>query len=257
MTFYGNPRGDLDTYNSAHESPKIMLLPLAILSLGAIFSGMIWYKSFFGDHYSVNKFFGIESEVFHSDYKSDEDQNISEVAIENSSGAISGAELNHDAKNSAVHSSNHIPSGAIYMAPHNHILDEAHHVPKWVKLSPFVAMLVGFLLAYTFYIWRTDLPKKLADNQRHLYLFLLNKWYFDEIYDLLFVQSAKSLGRLLWKKGDGQVIDGFINNLSMVFIPLLTKLAGRAQSGYIFTYAFAMVLGIVVLITWMTLGTGS
>ena len=64
MTFYGNPRGDLHTYDSAHESPKIMLVPLAILSLGAIFSGMIWYKSFFGDHYSVNKFFGIESEIF-------------------------------------------------------------------------------------------------------------------------------------------------------------------------------------------------
>ena len=257
MTFYGNPRGDLHTYNSAHESPKIMLVPLAILSLGAIFSGMIWYKSFFGDHYSVNKFFGIESEVSHSDYKSEEDQNKSDVAIENLSSAIASAEFNHDAKTSITYSSNHTPSGAIYMAPNNHILDEAHHVPKWVKLSPFVAMLVGFLLAYTFYIWRKDLPKKLADNQRYLYLFLLNKWYFDEIYDLLFVRSAKSFGRLLWQKGDGQVIDGFINNLSMVFIPLLTKLAGRAQSGYIFTYAFAMVLGIVILITWMTLGTGS
>ena len=257
MTFYGNPRGDLHTYNSAHESPKIMLVPLAILSLGAIFSGMIWYKSFFGDHYSVNKFFGIESEVSHSDYKSEEDQNKSDVAIENLSSAIASAEFNHDAKTSITYSSNHTPSGAIYMAPNNHILDEAHHVPKWVKLSPFVAMLVGFLLAYTFYIWRKDLPKKLADNQRYLYLFLLNKWYFDEIYDLLFVRSAKSLGRLLWQKGDGQVIDGFINNLSMVFIPLLTKLAGRAQSGYIFTYAFAMVLGIVILITWMTLGSGS
>ena len=257
MTFYGNPRGDLNTYNSAHESPKIMLVPLAILSLGAIFSGMIWYKSFFGDHYSVNKFFGIESEVSHSDYKSEEDQSKSDVAIENLSSASANAELNHDAKTSITYSSNHTPSGAIYMAPNNHTLDEAHHVPKWVKLSPFVAMLVGFLLAYTFYIWRKDLPKKLADNQRYLYLFLLNKWYFDEIYDLLFVRSAKSLGRLLWQKGDGQVIDGFINNLSMVIIPLLTKLAGRAQSGYIFTYAFAMVLGIVILITWMTLGSGS
>ena len=257
LTFYGNPRGDLHAYNSAHESPKIMLVPLAILSLGAIFSGMIWYKSFFGDHYSVNKFFGIETEVSHFEYESDEDQKRSDLAIENLSSAISDTELNHDDKTSIIYSSNHIPSGAIYMAPNNHILDEAHHVPKWVKLSPFVAMLVGFLLAYTFYIWRTDLPQKLANNQRHLYLFLLNKWYFDEIYDLLFVRSVKSLGRFLWKKGDGQVIDGFINNLSMVFIPLLTKLAGRAQSGYIFTYAFAMVLGIVILITWMTLGIGS
>jgi NADH-quinone oxidoreductase subunit L len=142
------------------------------------------------------------------------------------------------------------------MAPNNHILNEAHHVPKWVKLSPFIAMVLGFLISYVFYIWRTDLPKKLAQNQRHLYLFLLNKWYFDEVYEILFVRLARFLGRLLWKKGDGQFIDGFINNFSMVFIPLLTRLAGRAQSGYIFTYAFAMVLGIVVLITWMTLGTG-
>lgn len=232
MTFYGDPRGDSHTHSSAHESPKTMLIPLAVLSLGAIFSGMIWYKSFFGDHYSVNKFFGIQEAISHSLDISD------------------GAGRSND--NLAVD----VPIGAIYMAPDNHILDEAHHVPKWVKLSPFVAMIIGFLLSYIFYIWRTDVPRKLAQNQRYLYSFLLNKWYFDEIYEILFVRSARFLGRFLWKKGDGQTIDGFINNFSMVFIPLLTKLAGRAQSGYIFTYAFAMVLGIVVLITWMTLGAG-
>ena len=239
MTFYGKPRGDSHTHTSAHESPKVMIIPLAILSLGAIFSGMIWYKSFFGDHYSVNKFFGIEETEYHSQYNDDNHGSL-------------------DVKNEGLsnHSSFYMPSGAIYMAPDNHILDEAHHVPKWVKLSPFVAMLLGFILSYIFYIWRTDLPQKLAENQRHLYLFLLNKWYFDEVYEILFVRSAKLFGRLLWKKGDGTLIDGFIDNLSMVFIPLLTRLAGRAQSGYIFTYAFAMVLGIVVLITWMTLGTG-
>ena len=232
MTFYGDPRGDSHTHSSAHESPKTMLIPLAVLSLGAIFSGMIWYKSFFGDHYSVNKFFGIREAISHShDISDDAGRSNDNLAVD-------------------------VPIGAIYMAPNNHILDEAHHVPKWVKLSPFVAMIIGFLLSYIFYIWRTDMPRKLAQNQRYLYSFLLNKWYFDEIYDILFVRSARFLGRFLWKKGDGQTIDGFINNFSMVFIPLLTKLAGRAQSGYIFTYAFAMVLGIVVLITWMTLGAG-
>ena len=232
MTFYGDPRGDSHTHSSAHESPKTMLIPLAVLSLGAIFSGMIWYKSFFGDHYSVNKFFGIREAISHShDISDDAGRSNDNLAVD-------------------------VSIGAIYMAPNNHILDEAHHVPKWVKLSPFIAMIIGFLLSYIFYIWRTDMPRKLAQNQRYLYSFLLNKWYFDEIYEILFVRSARFLGRFLWKKGDGQTIDGFINNFSMVFIPLLTKLAGRAQSGYIFTYAFAMVLGIVVLITWMTLGAG-
>ena len=230
MTFYGDPRGDSHTHSSAHESPKTMLIPLAVLSLGAIFSGMIWYKSFFGDHYSVNKFFGIQEAISQShDISDDAGRSNDNLAVD-------------------------VPIGAIYMAPNNHILDEAHHVPKWVKLSPFVAMIIGLLLSYIFYIWRTDMPRKLAQNQR--YSFLLNKWYFDEIYEILFVRSARFLGRFLWKKGDGQTIDGFINNFSMVFIPLLTKLVGRAQSGYIFTYAFAMVLGIVVLITWMTLGAG-
>ena len=232
MTFYGDPRGDSHTHSSAHESPKTMLIPLAVLSLGAIFSGMIWYKSFFGDHYSVNKFFGIREAISQShDISDDAGRSNDNLAVD-------------------------VSIGAIYMAPNNHILDEAHHVPKWVKLSPFVAMIIGLLLSYIFYIWRTDMPRKLAQNQRYLYSFLLNKWYFDEIYEILFVRSARFLGRFLWKKGDGQTIDGFINNFSMVFIPLLTKLAGRAQSGYIFTYAFAMVLGIVVLITWMTLGAG-
>jgi NADH-quinone oxidoreductase subunit L len=256
MTFYGDPRGDLHTYSSAHESPKVMLIPLAVLSIGAIFSGMIWYKSFFGDHYSVNKFFGIQEAVSHSHDKSEGSSHLSVVVTKDLSNTISGLEVNEDADRSNDNLAVDVPTGAIYMAPNNHILNEAHHVPKWVKLSPFIAMVLGFLISYVFYIWRTDLPKKLAQNQRHLYLFLLNKWYFDEVYEILFVRSARFLGRLLWKKGDGQFIDGFINNFSMVFIPLLTRLAGRAQSGYIFTYAFAMVLGIVVLITWMTLGTG-
>jgi len=96
----------------------------------------------------------------------------------------------------------------------------------------------------------------LAQNQRHLYQFLLNKWYFDEVYDFLFVRPARALGRLFWKGGDGSVIDGGINGLAMGIIPFFTRLAGRAQSGYIFHYAFAMVLGIVALVTFITISVG-
>ena len=97
------------------------------------------------------------------------------------------------------------------------------------------------------------LPKRLAENQRPLYLFLLNKWYFDEIYDFVFVRPAKALGGLLWRRGDQGTIDGALNGLAMGVVPFFTRLAGRAQSGYIFTYAFTMVLGIVIFITWMVL----
>ena len=99
-------------------------------------------------------------------------------------------------------------------------------------------------------------PKRIAELNRPMYLFLLNKWYFDEIYDAIFVSPAKALGRLLWKRGDGATIDGTINGIAMGIIPFFTRLAGRAQSGYIFTYALAMVIGIVIFVSWMTFTGG-
>ena len=96
-----------------------------------------------------------------------------------------------------------------------------------------------------------------AAQQPILYRFLLNKWYFDEVYDFLFVRSAKRLGAFLWRRGDGNVIDGTINGVAMGIVPFFTRLAGRAQSGYIFHYAFAMVLGIAGLLLWMTLSGGA
>lgn len=141
------------------------------------------------------------------------------------------------------------------MAPDNHVLDEAHHAPTLVKMSPFLAMLTGLAVAYLFYIRRPDLPGKLARQQHFLYQFLLNKWYFDELYDVLFVRPTFWLGRVLWKKGDGATIDGGINGLALGIVPFVTRLAGRAQSGYVFHYAFAMVLGLVAIILWLMIGS--
>ena len=249
LTFYGEPRGDKHTHDHAHESPMVMLIPLGILALGAVFSGMIWYKSFFGSDADVNKFFGIQS-------------HYSETAKDGHSDDEHGSDDHgddHAAKDdhSSEHAGHVAPTGAIFMAPDNHVLHDAHYAPKWVKVSPFVAMLIGFVMAMWFYIWNPEMPKRWADAQRPLYLFLLNKWYFDEIYDAIFVRPARALGRFLWKRGDENTIDGTINGVAMGIIPFFTRLAGRAQSGYIFTYALAMVLGIVVLITWMTFSGGA
>ena len=137
------------------------------------------------------------------------------------------------------------------------VLDRAHHAPVWVKVSPFVAMLGGFIVAWLFYIRDTSLPRRAAETQPVLYRFLLNKWYFDEVYDWLFVRSAKAIGRFLWKDGDGLVIDGTINGIALKFVPRLARLAGRMQSGYLFHYAFAMVLGVAGLLLWMTLAGGA
>ncbi|SDH55817.1 NADH-quinone oxidoreductase subunit L [Alloyangia pacifica] len=271
LTFYGRPRGDKHTHEHAHESPKVMTIPLAVLAVGAVLAGMVFYGPFFGDHNKVNSFFGIPahhaeaSEEGHSEAAGEEHAAATEehgeetaVATEEHGAEATEAAAEEGHAEAATHvATGMAPEGAIFMGPDNHVMDEAHHAPVWVKVSPFFAMLIGFGVAYLFYIVNPALPKRLAENQRPLYLFLLNKWYFDEIYDFIFVQPAKAIGRFFWKRGDGNVIDGSINGVAMGIIPFFTKLAGRAQSGYIFTYAFAMVIGIAVLVTWMSILGGA
>ncbi len=244
MTFYGKPKGGSthgadahghddhahdhghddhghgdhghghSAYDHAHESPLVMLIPLGLLAIGAVFGGMLGYNAFFGNEHAMAGFFALGEH------------------------AVPG-------------------QGAIFMGPDNHVLETAHESPAWVSLSPFVAMVLGFLVALKMYILSPDLPARLAATNRPLYEFLLNKWYFDEIYGAVFVKPAMAIGRLFWKKGDGDVIDGTINGVAMGIVPWFTRLAGRAQSGYLFHYAFAMVIGIGVLMTWMTLTGGA
>ncbi|MCA0963439.1 NADH-quinone oxidoreductase subunit L [Salipiger bermudensis] len=349
LTFFGKARGDKHTHEHAHESPKVMLIPLGVLAIGAVFSGMVFYKSFFGDHDKVLSFFGMpahhaeasegghgdehgtetaeavttdeaapeedadtEAEAIGQETEGDEtaavvadqegaetgtadetapaegvvaegetaaqgtegDETAAVVADEEGAateaapdGEAAGqapqaeetvaADEAHGEEGETAHAAAGLEYGAIYMSPDNTVMDDAHHAPVWVKLAPFIAMVLGFVVAYWFYIVNPTLPRKLAENQRPLYLFLLNKWYFDEAYDFLFVRPAKAVGRFFWKRGDGNVIDGTINGVAMGIIPFLTKLAGRAQSGYIFTYAFAMVIGIAILVTWMSILGGA
>ncbi|WP_170409238.1 NADH-quinone oxidoreductase subunit L [Ruegeria atlantica] len=267
LTFYGEERGDKHTHEHAHESPMTMLVPLGVLSLGAVFAGMIWYSNFFGHADKVGKFYGIPvaeasehaeaGDHTAADTSHGEDSHNSDHADDDH--ADDGAHGEKEAHGGDHHYAfaGEPGEGALYMAPENHVLDDAHAAPKWVKVSPFVAMLLGFIVAYWFYIANTSLPARLAQNQRPLYLFLLNKWYFDEIYDAVFVKPTIALGRFLWKRGDGNTIDGFLNGVAMGVVPFFTRLAGKAQTGYIFTYAFWMVLGIAALVTWMSIGGGA
>jgi NADH-quinone oxidoreductase subunit L len=204
LTFYGKARGNSHTHDHAHESPLVMIVPLTVLALGAVFSGMIWYEDFFGHHWE--EFFG------------------------------SSLYANHET---------------------NHVVHDAHYVANWVKASPFFAMLFGFIMAMWFYIWSPENPAKLAKQQNAIYKFFLNKWYFDELYEIIFVRPSKWLGNFLWKKGDGTFIDGGINGLAMGIIPLLTRKYQGMQSGYLFHYAFTMVIGVAVIVTWFALTGGS
>ncbi|MGR3435587.1 MAG: NADH-quinone oxidoreductase subunit L [Shimia sp.] len=243
LTFYGAPRGNRETHAHVHESPNVMLAPLGVLAIGAIFSGMVFYKPFFGSEASVEAYFGVVDE--------------SVVKAEAPSFHLVAPAY------AATGEDDHSPSypdpapgqGAIHMAPDNQVLNAAHDVPAWVKVAPFAAMLIGLFTAWMMYIRHPEAPAALARQQAPLYAFLKNKWYFDELYDAIFVRPARWVGRSLWKSGDGAVIDGGINGLAMGIVPFLTRNVNRAQSGYLFHYAFAMVIGIGLLLTWVVIAS--
>jgi len=200
LTFHGQPRASEEVMHHVHESPPVMLVPLYLLAVGALFSGFVFYGYFLGDNYDG------------------------------------------------------FWQGALFTLEDNHILHDYHSVPFWVKASPFAAMILGFLLAYQFYIRSPETPKRLAAQHSGLYQFLLNKWYFDELYDFIFVRPAKRLGHFLWKKGDGVVIDGFGPNGIAARVVDITDRVVKMQTGYLYHYAFAMLIGVAALVTWMMLG---
>ena len=197
MTFNGAPRADAKTMEHVHESPNVMLIPLYVLAIGALFAGFVFKDYFIGHDYK--EFWG---------------------------SSLANGEVMH----------------------------EMHDVPGWVVWSPFVAMVLGFVVAWIFYIRDTSIPKRLAAQHEPLYRFLLNKWYFDEIYDTIFVRPTMWLGRFLWKKGDGFLIDGFGPDGVSHVVTDVTRGVVRLQTGYLYHYAFAMMIGVAALISWFMFG---
>jgi NADH-quinone oxidoreductase subunit L len=179
-----------------HESPLVMLVPLAVLALGAIVTGGVFYGSFVGHEYG--------------DFW----------------------------------------KGALFTRPENTILEDMHHVPALVVWLPTIMMLLGFGLAVWMYRIDTRKPAQLAAQHPMLYRFLLNKWYFDELYDLLFVRSATRLGHFLWRTGDQRIIDGLGPDGISARVLDVTRGAVRIQTGYLYHYAFAMLIGVAALVSW-------
>jgi NADH-quinone oxidoreductase subunit L len=162
-----------------------------------------------------------------------------------------------------------LPFKEIFVGPHGveeffresvkmnpHILEDMEQMPWLLGQLPTLMMVIGFAISYLFYISRPYLPVELAEQQPLLYRFLLNKWYFDELYDLIFVRPAKWLGYTLWKKGDGFVIDGFGPDGVSARVLDVTRNVVKIQTGYLYHYAFAMLIGVAGLITWFMFGFG-
>ena len=134
--------------------------------------------------------------------------------------------------------------------------DEHHEVPLLVMLTPTLAMAAGFAVAWYFYITNPLVPFGLSKRFRGLYQFLLNAWYFDALYDFLFVRPAQRIGRFLWKTGDGTIIDGIGPDGVAARVIDITNRVVKLQSGYIYHYAFVMLVGVALLITYFIFAGG-
>lgn len=139
---------------------------------------------------------------------------------------------------------------SIFVLPGNNVLEAAHHIPVLLHYLPLTLALIGAAIAFTMYILRPEWPARLVPQVRPIYTFLVHKWYFDELYDLLFVRSAKWVGYHLWRGGDLGVIDGYGPNGFAAASVEIARRAMRLQSGYLYHYAFAMLIGVALLVTW-------
>jgi NADH-quinone oxidoreductase subunit L len=139
----------------------------------------------------------------------------------------------------------------------NHVLHDMHKVPELVAWAPTLAMLAGFGLSWLFYMRATWLPDATARAFEPVYQFFLNKWYFDELYDRLLVRPAFAIGRVLWKTGDGRIIDGLGPDGIAARVLDTTRGIVKIQTGYVYHYAFAMLIGVAALVTWFMFGGGA
>ena len=202
LAFHGTPRASAEVMSHVHESPKVMLLPLVPLALGAIFAGFLGYDLFVG--YDWQAFWG----------------------------------------------------ESIFILPTHQAMEHAHHVPTWVKLLPIGLAATGVAMAYVAYTFVPSIPSKVATRFAPIHQFFFKKWYFDELYDAIFVKPAVKIGGLLWQRGDKDTIDGLGPDGITALVLRISSSAARLQSGYVYHYAFAMMIGIVVLLSWYFSGFG-
>ena len=140
--------------------------------------------------------------------------------------------------------------GAIFSGEHNHVLHEAHNVPTWVKWAPLVVSTLGLLVAVWVYLIKEGMGAAIAARRGPLWTFLYNKWFFAELYDAAFVRLARFLGDVVWKGGDQRIIDGFGPDGVAAVSRAVGKRTGQLQTGYVYHYAFVMLLGVAGLLTY-------
>ncbi|MEZ5813593.1 MAG: NADH-quinone oxidoreductase subunit L [Alphaproteobacteria bacterium] len=244
MTFHGESRASKKVFEHVHESPSVMLGPLVILAAGALFAGLVFYQGFVGSaaHHGgehVSESLVEHPEIAHGEHHGD---TTAEEYFEEHPPAMSKEVFWGD---------------AIHVRAQNDTVEAAHNVPFWVKKMPLVAGGLGIALAYLFYMLKPGLPGLMSSIFSVLHRLFFNKWFFDEIYDVVFTKTAFKLGRFFWIFGDQGTIDRFGPDGSAKAARRLAGGLSRFQSGFVYQYAFVMMIAVIAIISWFVFRSGA
>lgn len=225
MTFHGQPRADHHVMDHVHESPPVMIAPLLVLATGAILAGFVFYSGFVGSAHH-----GTESHETVAAPAHEEEKSV----------------WNKDA----------FWGDSLFVLPENDTVEAAHSVPTWVKFFPVLMGVIGITLGYIAYMFFTGIPARVSSMFKPLHTLFYRKWFFDELYDKLFVKTSIALGKGLWKGGDQAIIDDLGPNGLASSSKRIAGWMSRFQTGYVFQYAFVMMIGLVGLVTWLAFRSG-
>jgi len=268
MTFHGKPRASEKVMSHVHESPAVMLGPLMLLATGAILAGFVFYQSFVGSsaHHGADHGKGHQVEVVEELHEAAEQ--VGE-GVHNISKNVTGAdsvEQHADAKRESEHEEadgDHVAwakesfwQDALFVKAENDTVEAAHNVPMWVKKLPLVMGVLGIFGAWLAYIKYTDLPKKTRANFAWLHTLFYNKYFFDELYTKVFVKNAWRIGRFFWVYGDQKTIDRFGPDGSAGLTQRFAGVLSRVQTGFIYHYAFLMILAVIAILSWFFFKSG-
>jgi len=244
MTFHGESRASKKVQDHVHESPAVMLGPLAVLAAGALFAGAFFYQGFVGSAHhdtghAVEQVEGDshgEDAAHKDDAGHDEHESEEHVSVEMSKEVFWGDSIRVRAENDTV--------------------EAAHGAPFWVKKMPLAVGLLGIALAYLAYMFKPGIPGRIKSMFSVVHTLLFNKWFFDELYDSLFVKPAFKLGQIFWSAGDKNIIDRFGPDGSAKATQKIAGWLSRFQSGFVFQYAFVMMIAVIGLISWFVFKNG-
>jgi len=244
MTFHGQPRADKKTMLHVHESPFVMTIPLGVLAVGAVLAGFVFYQGFVGSASHGGGHGGGHEVVAEAEHYGEAVHEEAAHAEETGSAGM------HPGEEHPVLSKETFWKGSLFVLPENDTVEAGHHVPTWVKKLPLVMGGVGILLAYIAYMFVPAIPGFISKVFGWIHTLFYRKWFFDEIYDVLFVRTAKALGRIFWIGGDQNIVDRFGPDGSAVASKAVAKVLSRMQSGYMYHYAFVMMIALIAVVSW-------